>query len=753
MAVGLSASAVAIGAGIYRVPSPVFNDQYSTTNTSFIEVKIMATTTFLLNEFTGTDAQVQVTLTDQGTDTVRVTLDGVSDITGNIADLVGFFANFKSSFMLTEALNIALVSEMPGDLISTSESTNGSGILFLDDSGSTTDGITDVSSNVNLNGAGEQRTFDIGVQFGSGGLGQGDDFRSVSFDLSAAGLDISDFASVGVRLQSVGPVGDRSGSSKLEGEVPSFQPFSIAGTKYLDQTGNGIGEGDTGLGGITIFIDKDGNGTLSSGDLTTTTAADGTWIFNNLGADFLNKQVFEALPGSYVQTVGNAGYTLPSAGGQNLTGLDFANFKLFSLAGTKYLDKTGNGLSDDDTGLGGVTIFIDVDGNGAFNTGDRSTVTAADGRWSFGDLSYDLLDKRVFEALPDGYVQTAGNDGYALPSIGGQDLSGLNFANFKLFNISGTKYLDKTGNGVSGDDTGLGGITIFIDKDGDGAFNSTTDLSTVTAADGSWSFTNLSFDVLGKRVLELVPGGYLQTVGSAGYLLPSEGGQDQTGLNFANFKPTGPGVGTPGYWGNRNGTTAWNTLTSQSANFVDDPVVAGTSKVAGAILIGDFNRNGITDAGENTIFYTNAEARVILSASTTNDDQDARYILGRQLVASWMNVLAGNTYDTVFASVKQDIDNGVVWLKNATPNEGGDAAGDGNLTIAGSTLPSSNARWSSALNNPANGAGRHYGAWVKDVLDYYNNTGAGFAIDRDTGLVGGSLSKLSGFQAYRPHFY
>jgi hypothetical protein len=42
---------------------------------------------------------------------------------------------------------------------------------------------------------------------------------------------------------------------------------------------------------------------------------------------------------------------------------------------------------------------------------------------------------------------------------------------------------------------------------------------------------------------------------------------------------------------------------------------------------------------------------------------------------------------------------------------------------------------------------------VKDVLDYYNNTGAGFAIDRDTGLVGGSLSKLSGFQAYRPHFY
>jgi hypothetical protein len=710
---------------------------------------VMATTSFLINEFTGTDAQVMVTLTDQGTDTVQVKLDVVSSTTGNIADLIGFFVNFKDSFTVTEALNIGIVSATPGTLTSTSETSNGSQVLFLDDSGSTVDNTTDVDSNVNLNGQGDQREFELGVQFGQGGLvGGSDDFRSVTFSLSAAGLDISDFEKVGVRLQAVGPAGGRDGSSKLEGDVPTFQPFSIAGTKYLDQTGNEITADDIGLGGVTIFIDKNGNGANDDG-LSTVTADDGSWLFSNLGADLLNKKVFEVVPDGYVQTVGTLGYALPSSGGQNLTGLNFANFKLFNISGTKYFDKTGNGVSGDDTGLAGITIFIDKNGNGANDDG-LTTTTGADGTWSFSNLSFDLLGKTVLEQLPSGYVQTAGNAGYVLPSVGGQDQTGLNFANFKLFNISGTKYFDKTGDGITGDDTGLGGVTIFIDQNSSGTFD-VGETNTVTAADGSWSFSNLSFDMLGKKVFELVPGGYIQTVGNAGYVLPSEGGQDLTRLNFANFKPSGPGVGTPGYWGNRNGTTAWNTITSQSANFVDDPVVAGTTKVSGAILVGDFNRNGLTDAGESTIFYTNAEARAILGSAT--EGQDARYILGRQLVAAWMNVLAGNTYDTGFASIKQDIANGVVWLKNATPNEGGDAAGDGSLTVAGSTrLPSSDSRWSTALANPANGAGRYYGESIKNVLDYYNNTGAGFAIDRDTSLVGGSLSQLGSLQAYRPYF-
>src|SRR5258705_13866455 len=80
----------------------------------------------------------------------------------------------------------------------------------------------------------------------------------------------------------------------------------------------------------------------------------------------------------------------------------------------------------------------------------------------------------------------------------------------------------------SSDDTGLGGVTIFIDKDGNSSL-SAGDLSTVTASDGSWSFTGLDATVAGKKILEIIPGGYIETVGTAGYTITGTSGTNQTG--------------------------------------------------------------------------------------------------------------------------------------------------------------------------------------------------------------------------------
>jgi hypothetical protein len=515
----------------------------------------MATTSFIINEFTGSDAQVRITLTDVGVDTVQVKLEVVS---GYIADLVGFFANFDG-LTVNNNFTITPIASGPGPALgldTIAPIVPGTGTLFLDDSGSTTDDSEALNNNVNLNGDGDQRTYNLGVQIGVGGLGQGDDYQTVTFNLTAAGLDVGDFAKVGVRLQAVSVNGVRSGSSKLEGEVPDTTLFSISGTKYLDKTGDGITGDDAGLGGVTIFIDKDGSGTLTAGDLETTTGADGTWSFANLGADAVNKKVLEALPNGYAQTVGTSGYTL---NGTNQTDLNFANFKLFNISGTKYLDKTGNGITGDDTGLGGVTIFIDKDGSGTLTAGDLETTTGADGTWSFSDLGADSLNKKVLEALPSGYVQTVGAEGYTLPSEGGQNLSDLNFANFKLFNISGTKFRDVTANGITSDDTTLAGVTIFIDKDGSGTLTA-GDASTVTGSGGTWSFSNLGTDAVGKKVLEVVPSGEIQTVG--GYTLT---GADQDGLNFANYRPEGPGVGTQGFWG--QWAAVWDGNTSNDGTF------------------------------------------------------------------------------------------------------------------------------------------------------------------------------------------
>ncbi|MCB8751441.1 hypothetical protein [Planktothrix agardhii] len=352
----------------------------------------MATNSFLLNPFTGAPAKVNVTLTDNGSNQVEVKLDVVS---GYIADIVGFFANFNNGLTVNQNFSIDpnTLSSSPNAITGVATTSPDFKKLYLDDSGSTIDGIEALDNDVNLNGGGDQRTYQLGVQIGKGGKahipqiftpicgmwgkGQEDDYQSVTFNLLAPGLDVSDFSKIGIRLQSVGAdsngngtieEGERGGSSKLEGEVP--KTFNISGTKYLDQTGDGIITGDTGLAGINIFIDKNENGSYDEGELKTTTATDGTWSFNNLGQDALGKKVYEILPDGYTQTVGNDGYTLPTVGGQNQTGLNFANFKLFNISGTKYLDQTGDKISSDDTGLAGINIFIDKNENGSYDEGD-----------------------------------------------------------------------------------------------------------------------------------------------------------------------------------------------------------------------------------------------------------------------------------------------------------------------------------------------------------------------------------------------
>ncbi|MDX8526212.1 hypothetical protein RFM68_17055, partial [Mesorhizobium sp. MSK_1335] len=61
-------------------------------------------------------------------------------------------------------------------------------------------------------------------------------------------------------------------------------PFSVSGTKYEDLTGNGKTADDIGWthGPVTIFIDEDNSGTLTAGDLSTTTDASGNWSIGGL---------------------------------------------------------------------------------------------------------------------------------------------------------------------------------------------------------------------------------------------------------------------------------------------------------------------------------------------------------------------------------------------------------------------------------------------------------------------------------------
>jgi len=190
-----------------------------------------------------------------------------------------------------------------------------------------------------------------------------------------------------------------------------------------------------------------------------------------------------------------------------------------------------------------------------------------------------------------------------------------------------------------------------------------------------------------------------------------------------------PGARTPGFW--HAWPAVWDGVASNDSSFAGrsnfpasdilrppysaatvDPVTGQTTV---GILVGDYNRNGQTDAGENTLFYTLAEAQTIVNASQSAQ-QDRRYTIDRSLVASWLNYLAVNP------APYGDMSQAITWLQTHTPDENNDGKGDGNLTLQAPTyrVLASSPAWSH-VSNTHNGLPT--GEVLNNKLDSYNNTG------------------------------
>jgi hypothetical protein len=197
--------------------------------------------------------------------------------------------------------------------------------------------------------------------------------------------------------------------------------------------------------------------------------------------------------------------------------------------------------------------------------------------------------------------------------------------------------------------------------------------------------------------------------------------------SYTGVRP--PGARTPGFW--QAQTAVWDGVASNDSSFASksdfpasdlllppysaatvDPI---TGQTALGLLVGDYNRNGKTDAGENTVFYTLQEARTLVSADL-KVQQDTRYTIGRSLCASWLNYLAVNP------APHGDMNQAITWLQKYTPDENGDGKGDGNLSLQASTyrVPASSPAWSNT-NNTYNGFPT--GESINNKLDSYNNTG------------------------------
>ncbi|RIK76721.1 MAG: hypothetical protein DCC68_18745 [Planctomycetota bacterium] len=329
----------------------------------------------------------------------------------------------------------------------------------------------------------------------------------------------------------------------------------IHGTKWDDANRNGVRDAtpgtapEQGVPGVTIYLDTNNNGQFDAGEPTTTTMQDNTATPENEAGMYWFTQVpagtymvREVLPTGWIQTypANNGGHTVTVATGTIVEGIDFGNTRGQGggVTGSKWDDLNGNGRRDTDVpmadgttgpepGLAGVRIYSDVNGNGMYDATEPSTFTLDDdpttpinerGRYVLANLAPGVHVIR--EDLPAGNVQTApgNNGGYTVLVVADQFVTGRNFGNYKPGEIHGVKWNDvnsdgKRGGATGAQEPGIPGVTIYIDVNGDGVFQS-TEPSTTTMADdpatpqdetGHYWITGLAPGLY--RVREVVPTG------------------------------------------------------------------------------------------------------------------------------------------------------------------------------------------------------------------------------------------------------
>jgi Ca2+-binding RTX toxin-like protein len=108
---------------------------------------------------------------------------------------------------------------------------------------------------------------------------------------------------------------------------------------------------------------------------------------------------------------------------------------LGSIEGSKWEDLNANGIWEaDEKALAGWTIYIDSVANGTLDPWELSTVTDANGKYSFTNLGPG--EYAIREVNQTGWLQTSPTTPYALNLKAGEKLTDVNFGNFQLPTIN-----------------------------------------------------------------------------------------------------------------------------------------------------------------------------------------------------------------------------------------------------------------------------------------------------------------------------
>ena len=321
-------------------------------------------------------------------------------------------------------------------------------------------------------------------------------------------------------------------------------PVTVAGgqigdTVYRDWDGDGTQDtGEEGLPGAVVKLYAADGVTLLA---TTTTNAEGHYIFTGLMPDTYVVKIDSGVPTGYTLTGDpdstlDGSHTVTLAENQQYMDADFGYQPggAATIGDKVFSDENKDGLFDGtDAGIDGVTVnlYEDSNGNGVLDEGDlmiATTVTAGGGSYSFTGLDPAVSYLVAAVDAPGSGVDTYFTDPYALSTpanpisvtpamfaAAGGNYAEADFGYFGLApaSVGDEVFQDNNGNGIFDDgDAPLANVTVwlYLDANADGVADEDELYATaVTSPAGTYLFDGLP------------PGDYLVVVDGHDADLPS----------------------------------------------------------------------------------------------------------------------------------------------------------------------------------------------------------------------------------------
>jgi hypothetical protein len=231
-----------------------------------------------------------------------------------------------------------------------------------------------------------------------------------------------------------------SGSSSTYSYTVTVQPARVSGGRnfafqklasivchFFDDANEDLVEDarEPNLAGWTAFVDINKNGVYDAGiDLTSITGPLGKLTISNLLAGTY-RVIPNAQTGWKRTTPASVPVTITVAAGGTAT-VQFGE-ALGEIGGSVYKDANANGVRDpSESGFVGVTMYLDMNNDHTFDSGDIETTTDAAGFYTFVGLKPGTY--HVNFKLPAGKTRTSPNaNGYTFEISAGQLVTGKNF--------------------------------------------------------------------------------------------------------------------------------------------------------------------------------------------------------------------------------------------------------------------------------------------------------------------------------------